>query len=53
LERPIGIIHRQRKTFTPTAMKFIELLKAQQGDQAPPADEAETVYAALRDAEHA
>jgi len=36
LERPIGIIHRQRKTFTPTAMKFMELLKLQQGDQAQP-----------------
>lgn len=39
LERPIGIIHRQRKTFTPTAMKFMELLKLQQGDQAQPEDE--------------
>ncbi len=26
LKRPIGIIHRQRKIFTPTAVKFIELL---------------------------
>jgi DNA-binding transcriptional LysR family regulator len=26
LRRPIGIIHRQRKIFTPTATKFIELL---------------------------
>ena len=27
LRRPIGIIHRQRKIFTPTALKFIELLQ--------------------------
>ena len=27
LYRPIGIIHRQRKVFTPTAAKFVELLK--------------------------
>ncbi len=27
LQRPIGIIHRQRKVFTPTALKFVELLK--------------------------
>jgi DNA-binding transcriptional LysR family regulator len=27
LHRPIGIIYRQRKVFTPTAMKFIELLR--------------------------
>lgn len=26
LERPIGIIHRQRKVFTPTMVKFVELL---------------------------
>ncbi len=26
LKRPIGIIHRQRKVFTPTAAKFVELL---------------------------
>jgi DNA-binding transcriptional LysR family regulator len=26
MERPLGIIHRQRKVFTPTASKFIELL---------------------------
>ncbi|MFH1268509.1 MAG: LysR family transcriptional regulator [Planctomycetota bacterium] len=26
LERPVGIIHRQRKVFTPTTAKFIELL---------------------------
>ncbi len=30
LYRPIGIIYRQRKVFTPTAAKFIELLKADQ-----------------------
>jgi DNA-binding transcriptional LysR family regulator len=27
LRRPIGIIHRQRKVFTPTAAKFVELLQ--------------------------
>jgi DNA-binding transcriptional LysR family regulator len=27
LYRPIGIIHRQRKVFTPTATKFIEMLQ--------------------------
>jgi len=27
LRRPIGMIHRQRKMFTPTIVKFIELLK--------------------------
>lgn len=27
LQRPVGIIHRQRKVFTPTATKFIELLQ--------------------------
>ncbi len=27
LHRPIGIIHRQRKVFTPTAAKFVELLQ--------------------------
>jgi LysR family transcriptional regulator, transcriptional activator of the cysJI operon len=27
MHRPIGIIHRQRKVFTPTAVKFIEMLQ--------------------------
>jgi DNA-binding transcriptional LysR family regulator len=27
MHRPIGIIHRQRKVFTPTAAKFIEMLQ--------------------------
>ncbi len=31
MERPIGIIHRQRKVFTPTSTKFIELLQEEQG----------------------
>ena len=26
LRRPLGIIHRERKVFTPTMAKFIELL---------------------------
>jgi len=34
LKRPIGIIHRQRKVFTPTAAKFVELLTATHGDGA-------------------
>jgi DNA-binding transcriptional LysR family regulator len=33
LRRPIGIIHRQRKVFTPTAGKFVELLKEFQDSQ--------------------
>ncbi len=28
LRRPVGIVHRQRKIFTPTAVKFIELLQS-------------------------
>jgi DNA-binding transcriptional LysR family regulator len=31
LERPIGIIYRQRKVFTPTSTKFMELLQEEQG----------------------
>jgi DNA-binding transcriptional LysR family regulator len=27
LQRPLGIIHRQRRVFTPTAAKFVELLQ--------------------------
>jgi DNA-binding transcriptional LysR family regulator len=27
LKRPVGIVHRQRKVFTPTATKFVELLR--------------------------
>jgi DNA-binding transcriptional LysR family regulator len=34
LRRPIGIIHRHRKVFTPTAAKFIELLQKVQGNGA-------------------
>jgi len=34
LKRPIGIIHRQRKVFTPTASKFVELLETLHGDGA-------------------
>jgi len=32
LQRPVGIIHRQRKAFTPTAVKFMELLAEIQGE---------------------
>ena len=32
LRRPIGIIHRQRKIFTPTILKFVELLRLVQED---------------------
>ena len=32
LHRPIGVIHRQRKVFTPTAAKFVELLKQGQSN---------------------
>jgi DNA-binding transcriptional LysR family regulator len=31
LRRPIGIIHRHRRVFTPTAAKFVELLQQIQG----------------------
>ncbi len=34
LHRPIGIIHRQRKVFTPTVGKFVELLQQSQGSVA-------------------
>jgi hypothetical protein len=27
LQRPVAIIHRRRKVFTPTATKFVELLR--------------------------
>ena len=33
LRRPIGIIHRQRRVFTPTAAKFVELLQQVQNQQ--------------------
>jgi DNA-binding transcriptional LysR family regulator len=33
LRRPIGIIHRQRKMFTPTIIKLIELLKTMKADE--------------------
>ncbi len=33
LKRPIGIIYRQRKAFTPTALRFIELLQAEQDER--------------------
>jgi len=35
LERPLGIIHRQRRVFTPTTTKFVELLEAAQGGEQP------------------
>ncbi|HSW45087.1 MAG TPA: LysR family transcriptional regulator [Phycisphaerae bacterium] len=31
LDRPIGIIHRQRKTFAPVVKKFVEILQASTG----------------------
>ena len=34
LQRPIGIIHRQRKVFTPTAAKFVDLLEQVQHAEA-------------------
>ena len=30
MERPLGIVHRQRKVFTPTSTKFVELLQEEQ-----------------------
>ncbi len=32
LRRPIGIIHRQRRVFTPTASKFVEVLQELRGE---------------------
>ncbi len=32
MERPVGIIHRQRKVFTPTSTKFVELLQEEQNE---------------------
>jgi len=40
LERPLGIIHRQRRVFTPTTTKFVELLEAAQGGEQPPRKES-------------
>ena len=34
LQRPVWIIHRQRKVFTPTAAKFVELLQKEHGSPA-------------------
>jgi DNA-binding transcriptional LysR family regulator len=39
LRRPIGIIHRQRKMFTPTIVKLIELLKSMKTDEADSEEE--------------
>jgi len=36
--RPLGIIHRQRTAFTPTAVKFIELLQEIQSQEPAPED---------------
>ena len=41
LHRPLGIIHRQRKVFTPTAAKFVELLRQVQPDGAEQSGGAE------------
>lgn len=38
IQRPIGIIHRQRKVFTPTTRKFVELLQQEQGHPARAGD---------------
>lgn len=37
LQRPIGIVHRQRRVFTPTAGKFVEMLQEvqQQPEESP------------------
>jgi len=40
LERPIGIIHRQRKVFTPTAAKFVEMLDSAQAEDMPSSKES-------------
>lgn len=36
ITRPIGVIHRQRKVFTPATMKFVELLSAGEHDDISP-----------------
>lgn len=41
LERPIGIIHRQRKTLTPIIRKFIDVLEATHGDGVAPQNKGE------------
>lgn len=46
LQRPIGIIHRQRKVFTPTASKFVELLQEVQSNE----QSAEDVAASSKEA---
>ncbi len=40
LQRPLGIIHRKRKVFTPTATKFIELLVESEGNGPDRSEEA-------------
>lgn len=35
LRRPLGIIYRARKVFTPTAARFIEMLQKEQGAEPP------------------
>lgn len=39
LERPIGIIHRQRKSITPVIRKFIDVLEATSGQGVPEENE--------------
>jgi DNA-binding transcriptional LysR family regulator len=35
LARPVGIIHRRQKPLTPTASRFVEMLKNSSGSAAP------------------
>jgi len=41
LQRPVGIIHRQRKLFTPTANRFVELLQQAESESPPQASGAD------------
>ncbi len=46
LRRPVGIIYRQRKVFTPTAAKFVDLLRERQPEEDGAPAEAEPEAAA-------
>jgi DNA-binding transcriptional LysR family regulator len=39
LRRPVGIIHRQRKMFTPTIVKLVEVLKSMKSDESDATDD--------------
>jgi len=45
LQRPLGIIHRQRKVFTPAAAKFVDLLEQVQHAEAAVEEEERATVA--------